>query len=170
MLMLPAKHYTLITLFIGHGFHAMRVNIYVYIYTFNFSSVRRSPTMRPQQDFSRSFCSCCCTPLLSCSFLAPLGLLSHYLSTSLVVFLCILYIQNVNNHPTARKTLLKDLVKRSAQLTPCYRHYTDILGHRHVFAAYLVLQHGRMRIHLYSDGDPRQRSLSLPREPSTPQE
>src|SRR6218665_3241910 len=31
----------------------------------NFSSVRRSPTMRPQQDFSRSFCSCCCPPLLS---------------------------------------------------------------------------------------------------------
>src|SRR6218665_673094 len=42
-----------------------------------FSSVRRSPTMRPQQDFSRSFCSCCCPPLLSCSFLVPLGLLSH---------------------------------------------------------------------------------------------
>src|SRR6218665_13442 len=43
----------------------------------NFSSVRRSPTMRPQQDFSRFFCSCCCPPLLSCSFLVPLGLLSH---------------------------------------------------------------------------------------------
>ena len=57
----------------------------------NFSSVRRSPTMRPQQDFSRSFCSCSCPPLLSCSFLVPLGLLSHYLSTSLVVFLCFLF-------------------------------------------------------------------------------
>src|SRR6218665_1310127 len=40
--------------------------------------------MRPQQDFSRSFCSCCCPPLLSCSFLVPLGLISHYLSTSCV--------------------------------------------------------------------------------------
>src|SRR6218665_3667713 len=57
----------------------------------NFSSVRRSPTMRPQQDLSRSFCSCCCPPLLSCSFLVPLSLLSHYLSTSLVVFLCFLF-------------------------------------------------------------------------------
>ena len=57
----------------------------------NFSSVRRSPTMRPQQDFSRSFCSCCTPPLLSCSFLVPLGLLSHYLFTSLVVFLCFLF-------------------------------------------------------------------------------
>src|SRR6218665_4043614 len=57
----------------------------------NFSSVRRSPTMRPQQDSSRSFFSCCCPPLLSCSFLVPLGLLSHYLSTSLVVFLCFLF-------------------------------------------------------------------------------
>src|SRR6218665_239764 len=55
------------------------------------SSVRRSPTMRPQQDFSKSLCSCCCPPLLSCSFLVPLGLLSHYLSTSLVVFLCFLF-------------------------------------------------------------------------------
>src|SRR6218665_98975 len=53
----------------------------------NFSSVWRSP----QQDFSRSLCSCCCPPLLSCSFLVPLGLLSHYLSTSLVVFLCFLF-------------------------------------------------------------------------------
>src|SRR6218665_1749183 len=57
----------------------------------NFSFVRRSPTMRPQQDFSRSFCSCCCPPLLSCSFLVPLSLLSHYLSTSSVVFLCFLF-------------------------------------------------------------------------------
>ena len=57
----------------------------------NFSSVRRSPTMRPQQDFSRSFCSCRCPPLLSCSLLVPLGFLSHYLSTSLVVFLCFLF-------------------------------------------------------------------------------
>src|SRR6218665_2761985 len=58
---------------------------------FNFSSARRSPTMRPQQDFSRSFCSCCCSTLLSCSFIVPLGLLSHCLSTSLVVFLCLLF-------------------------------------------------------------------------------
>src|SRR6218665_285111 len=40
--------------------------------------------MRPQQDFSKSFYSCCCPPLFSCSFLVPLGLVSHYLSTSLV--------------------------------------------------------------------------------------
>src|SRR6218665_3462701 len=57
----------------------------------NFSSVKHSPTMRPQQDFSKSFCSCCCPPLLSSSFLVPLGLLSHYLYTSLVVFLCFLF-------------------------------------------------------------------------------
>src|SRR6218665_1457521 len=56
--------------------------------------------MRPQQDFSRSFCSCCCQPLLSCSFLVPLGLLSHYLSTSLIVFLCFLF------HPLVRIALL----------------------------------------------------------------
>src|SRR6218665_602717 len=43
----------------------------------NFSSVRHSPTMRPQQDFSRSFCSCCCPPLLSCSSLVPLGLICN---------------------------------------------------------------------------------------------
>src|SRR6218665_354810 len=35
----------------------------------NFSSVRRSSTVRPQHDFSRSFCSCCCPPLLPCSFI-----------------------------------------------------------------------------------------------------
>src|SRR6218665_2699580 len=57
----------------------------------NFSSVRRSPTMMPQQDFSKSFCSCCCPLLLSCSFLVPLGLLSHHLFTSLVAFLCFLF-------------------------------------------------------------------------------
>src|SRR6218665_1290573 len=51
--------------------------------------------MRPQQDFSRSFCSCCCPPLLSCSFLVPLGLLSHYLSISLFVFLCFLFVSYV---------------------------------------------------------------------------
>jgi len=65
-----------------------------------FSSARRSPTMRPtppkyatgpQQDFSRSFLSCCCPLLLSCSFLVLLGLISHYLSTSLVVVLCFLF-------------------------------------------------------------------------------
>src|SRR6218665_24383 len=52
----------------------------------NFSFIRCTPTMRPQQDFSRSSCSCCCSPLLSCSFLVPLGSFSHYPSTSLVVF------------------------------------------------------------------------------------
>src|SRR6218665_2756381 len=52
--------------------------------------------MRPQQDFSKSFCSCCCAPLLSCSFLVPFGLLSHYLSTSLVVFLCFLFLPLVH--------------------------------------------------------------------------
>jgi len=31
-----------------------------------------------KKDFSRSFCSSCCSLLLSCSFLVPLGLLSHY--------------------------------------------------------------------------------------------
>src|SRR6218665_1537003 len=41
--------------------------------------------MRPQQDFSKSFRFCCCPPLLSCSFLVPLRLLSHYLPTSLVI-------------------------------------------------------------------------------------
>src|SRR6218665_2927615 len=46
--------------------------------------------MRPQQDLSISFCSCC-PPLLLCSFLVPLGLLSHYPSTSLVVYLCFLF-------------------------------------------------------------------------------
>src|SRR6218665_1178892 len=57
----------------------------------NFLLRQAFATMRSQQDFSRSFCSCCCPPLLSCSFLVPLGLLSHYLSTSLVVFLCFLF-------------------------------------------------------------------------------
>src|SRR6218665_3820790 len=54
---------------------------YLLTYMFNFFSVRRSPMIRPQQDFSRSFCLCCCPPLLSCSFLVPLGLLSHCPST-----------------------------------------------------------------------------------------
>src|SRR6218665_1495782 len=54
---------------------------------FNFSSVRRSPTMRPQQDSSRSFCSCCCPPLLLCSFLVPLGLLSVHFFGCLPLFL-----------------------------------------------------------------------------------
>src|SRR6218665_2493342 len=49
------------------------------------------PTMRPQQDFSKSSCPCCCPPLLSCSFLVPLGLPSQYPSTSLVVFPCFLF-------------------------------------------------------------------------------
>src|SRR6218665_150043 len=57
----------------------------------NFSSIRCTPTMRPQQDFSKSSCSCCCPPLLSCSFLVPLGIPSHYPSTSLVVFPCFLF-------------------------------------------------------------------------------
>ena len=62
-----------------------------YINFSKFSSVRRSPTMRPQQDFSKFSCFCYCSQLLSCSFLVPLGLLSHYLSTSLGVFLCFLF-------------------------------------------------------------------------------
>src|SRR6218665_1980542 len=72
------------------GQWARIIHVYPARVQFNFSSIRRSPMMRPQQDFSKSFCSCCCPPLLSCSFLLPLGLLSHYLSTSLVVFLCFL--------------------------------------------------------------------------------
>src|SRR6218665_2573363 len=67
--------------------------------------------MRPQQDFSRSFCSCCCPPLLSCSFLVSLGFLSHYLSTSLVVFLCFLF------PPLVRIALLPVY---SVSLHPCY--------------------------------------------------
>src|SRR6218665_1584264 len=70
------------------------------LYQSSFSSVRRSPTMRPQQDFSRSFCSCCCPSLLSCLFLVPLGFLSHYLSTSSVVFLCFLFPPLVRIAPT----------------------------------------------------------------------
>ena len=69
----------------------------------NFSSNRRSPTMRPQQDFFRSFCSCCCPPLFLCSFLEPLGLLSHYPATSLVVFVCFLL------PPLVRTVLLPEI-------------------------------------------------------------
>jgi len=58
--------------------------------TNNFFSIRRLPT-RPQQDFSQFSCSCWCSPLLSCSLLVPVGLLLHYPSTSLVVFLCFLF-------------------------------------------------------------------------------
>src|SRR6218665_2587662 len=68
----------------------------------NFFSFRRSPTMRPQQDFSRSFCSCWCPQFLLCSFIVPLGLLSHYPSTSLVVFLCFLF------PPFVRTVLLQE--------------------------------------------------------------
>ena len=60
-------------------------------YCTNFSSVRGTLMMRPQQDISKSFCSCCYPPLLSCSFLAPLGLPPHYPSTSLVAFSCFLF-------------------------------------------------------------------------------
>src|SRR6218665_1836064 len=47
--------------------------------------------MRSQQDFSKCSCSCWCPPLHSFSFFVPLGLLLRYPSTSLVVFLCILF-------------------------------------------------------------------------------
>src|SRR6218665_3243291 len=85
----------------------------------NFSSVKRSPTMRPQQDFSRSFCSCCCPPLLSSSFLVPLGLLtlsiSHY-SPTLVVFLCVLFLQLL-----VRTALLpKDIKRRIGQASAMF--------------------------------------------------
>ena len=57
----------------------------------NFFSVRRPSTIRPEQDFSKSSCSCCCPLLLSCSFLVPLGLLSHYPFTlSIHFFGCLL--------------------------------------------------------------------------------
>src|SRR6218665_1212654 len=65
--------------------------------------------MRPQQDFSRSFYSCCCPPLLSCSFLVSLGLHSHYPSTFLVVFFCFLFL------PLVRTALLLEVCFR-----PCY--------------------------------------------------
>src|SRR6218665_1583469 len=64
---------------------------YLLLSLFQFLLRQAFATMRFQQDFSRSFCSCWCPPLLSCSFLVPLSLLSHYLSTSLVVFLCFLF-------------------------------------------------------------------------------
>jgi len=51
-----------------------------------YSSIRRTLTIRPQQDFSKSSCSCCCPPLLLCSFLVPLDLPSHYPSISWVVY------------------------------------------------------------------------------------
>src|SRR6218665_445549 len=54
----------------------------------SFSSIRRALTMRPRQDFSKSFCSYFC--LLLCSFLVPLGLPSHSPSMLLFVFLCFL--------------------------------------------------------------------------------
>src|SRR6218665_1632945 len=66
--------------------------------------------MRPQQDFSKPSCSCCCPPLLSWSFLVPLGLLSHYLSTSLVVFLCLLF------RPLVRIALLPVVCSHSSLL------------------------------------------------------
>jgi len=55
-----------------------------YIYS-SFSSIRCMPTMKPQQDFSKSFCSCFCplpSLILSCSFLVSLGLPSHYPSSA----------------------------------------------------------------------------------------
>src|SRR6218665_3371556 len=47
--------------------------------------------IRTQQDLSKFSCSCCCPPLLSCSFLVLLGFPSHYPSTFMVVFLCFLF-------------------------------------------------------------------------------
>jgi len=57
----------------------------------NYSSIRSMLPMRPQQDFHKFSCSCCCPLLLSCSFLVPLGHPSHYPSTSLVDFPCFLF-------------------------------------------------------------------------------
>src|SRR6218665_1303943 len=56
---------------------------YYFYFQSNFSSVRRSPTMRPQQDFSKSFCSCCCPSLFSCSFLTLISFLAYYTECSL---------------------------------------------------------------------------------------
>jgi len=56
-----------------------------------FISASSPSTMRHQQDFSKSSCSCYCPPLQSCSFLVPLGIPSYYPSTSLAVFLCFLF-------------------------------------------------------------------------------
>jgi len=60
----------------------------------SFSPIRHrpyTPKMRPQQDFSKSSCSSCCPPPLSCSLLVPLCLPSYYPFTFLVVFLCLLF-------------------------------------------------------------------------------
>src|SRR6218665_2238337 len=57
---------------------------------FGSPKVRHASTVRPQQNFSKSFSCSCCPPLLSSSFLVPLGLPSHSPSTSLIVFLCFL--------------------------------------------------------------------------------
>src|SRR6218665_3937004 len=82
-----------------------------HIHFSNFS-VRRSPTMRPQQDFSKFSCSCWCPPLLSCSFLVPLGPLLHYPSTSLVVFQCFLFPSLVH--------IGLELLPIFVSLHPCY--------------------------------------------------
>ena len=66
--------------------------------------------MRPQQDFSRSFCSCYCPPLLLSSCLVPLGLLSHYLSTSLVVFLCFLFLLIVHKYSATAGSLFSSIL------------------------------------------------------------
>src|SRR6218665_2036645 len=66
----------------------------------NFSSIRQSLTMRPQQDFSRSFCSCCCPLLLSCSFLVWLARSSFTLSIHFFGYLPLLLV------PSTRRTAL----------------------------------------------------------------
>jgi len=59
------------------GSFAIFTAAYMYIqFPISLSSVRRSPTMRPQQDFYKFSCSCWFPPLLSCSFpVEPLGFL-----------------------------------------------------------------------------------------------
>src|SRR6218665_3028626 len=46
-------------------------------------------TIRPQQDFSRSFCSCCCPTLLLCSCLVPLYIYRSSFILSIHFFGCL---------------------------------------------------------------------------------
>ena len=86
------------------------------------ASVRHSPTMRPQQDFSKFSSSYCCPLLLLCSFLVPLGLLSHYPSTSLVVFLCFLF-------PPLVHAALLPVVYFPPSLLPHEPYFSDFVYH-----------------------------------------
>src|SRR6218665_1472487 len=63
--------------------------------------------MRPQQDFSRPCCSCCCPLLLSCSFLVRFH---NYPSTSLVVSPCFLFPSLVLTDPTVHSVFPSFLV------------------------------------------------------------